>query len=38
MSKSECGSIMDETMAYCEALQKSGHLIEVEQLDQFRRP
>ena len=32
MSKSECGTIMDETMAYWEALQKSIHLIEVEQL------
>ncbi len=33
MSKSECVAVMEETMAYCEALQKSGHLIEVEQLE-----
>jgi hypothetical protein len=30
MSKGECDSIMDETSAYCEALQKSGHLIAAE--------
>jgi hypothetical protein len=33
MSKSECGALMEETMAYCEALKKSGHLIAVEQLE-----
>ena len=33
MSKSECVAVMEETMAYCEALQKSGHLIVVEQLE-----
>ena len=33
MSKSECAAIMDETAAYCEALQKSGHLILAEPLE-----
>jgi hypothetical protein len=33
MSNSECAALMDETMAYCEALKKSGHLIAVEQLE-----
>ena len=33
MSKSECVAVMDETMAYCEALKKSGQLIAVEQLE-----
>jgi len=33
MSKSECDAMMEETMAYCEALKKSGHLIAVEQLE-----
>jgi hypothetical protein len=33
MSKSECVAVMGETMAYCEALKKSGHLIAVEQLE-----
>src|SRR5690348_12599945 len=33
MSKSECVAVMEETMAYCEALKKSGHLIAVEQLE-----
>jgi hypothetical protein len=33
MSKSECVAVMEETMAYCEALKKSGHLIRVEQLE-----
>ena len=33
MSKSECEALMDETLAYCEALQKSGHLIVVEPLE-----
>ena len=33
MSESERGAIMDETSAYCEALQKSGHLILAEPLE-----
>jgi len=33
MSQSECVAVMEETMAYCEALKKSGHLIAVEQLE-----
>jgi hypothetical protein len=33
MSKSECDALMDETSAYCEALQKSGHLIAAEPLE-----
>jgi hypothetical protein len=33
MSKSECDAIMNETMAYCDALQKSGHLIEAVPLE-----
>jgi len=33
MSKSECDAIMDETSAYCDALQKSGHLIAAEPLE-----
>jgi hypothetical protein len=33
MSKSECGALMNETSAYCEALQKSGHLIVAEPLE-----
>jgi hypothetical protein len=33
MSKSECVAVMEETMAYCEALKKSGHLIAVEKLE-----
>lgn len=33
MSKNECVALMEETMAYCEALTKSGHLIAVEQLE-----
>jgi hypothetical protein len=33
MSKSECDALMDETSAYCEALQKSGHLIVAEPLE-----
>jgi hypothetical protein len=33
MSKSECVAVMEGTMAYCEALKKSGHLIAVEQLE-----
>jgi hypothetical protein len=33
MSKSECDALMEETSAYCEALQKSGHLIAAEPLE-----
>ena len=33
MSKSECDAMMEETVAYCEALKKSGHLIGVEALE-----
>jgi hypothetical protein len=33
MPKSECDAVMQETMAYCEALKKSGHLLAVEQLE-----
>lgn len=33
MSKSECDSVMEETMAYCETLKQSGHLLAVEQLE-----
>lgn len=33
MSASECAALMEETMAYCEALKQSGHLIAVEQLE-----
>ena len=33
MPKSECEAVMKETMAYCEALKKSGQLIAVEQLE-----
>jgi hypothetical protein len=33
MSETECGAVMEETMAYCEALKKSGYLIGVEQLE-----
>ena len=33
MSKSECVALMEETMAYCEALKKSGHLVAAEQLE-----
>jgi hypothetical protein len=33
MSKSECDALMDETSAYCEALQKSDHLIVAEPLE-----
>ncbi|BFU96236.1 MAG: conserved protein of unknown function [Nitrospira sp.] len=36
MSKSECGAVMEETMAYCEVLKKSGQLLAVEQLDPIR--
>jgi hypothetical protein len=33
MSKSECDAVMEETISYCEALKKSGHLLAVEQLE-----
>jgi len=33
MSKSKCVALMEQTMAYCEALKKSGHLVAVEQLE-----
>ena len=33
MSKKECDAVMEETMAYCEALKKSGQLLGVEQLE-----
>jgi hypothetical protein len=33
MPKRECDAIMEETMAYCESLKKSGHLLGVEQLE-----
>src|SRR2546425_8015781 len=33
MSRSDCEALMDETSAYCEALQKSGRLIVAEPLD-----
>jgi len=33
MSETECVVVMEETMAYCEALKQSGHLLEVEQLE-----
>lgn len=33
MQKSECDTVMEETMASCEALKKSGHLLAVEQLE-----
>ncbi|BCA56906.1 hypothetical protein W02_40460 [Nitrospira sp. KM1] len=33
MSRSECDAIMEETVVYCEALKKSGHLLGVEQLE-----
>lgn len=31
--KSECDALMEETTSYCEALQKSGHLIVAEPLE-----
>src|SRR5688572_5503508 len=36
MSKSECDAIMEETVAYCETLKKSGHLIGVEALESVK--
>lgn len=36
MPKSECDALMQETIAYCEALKKSGHLLAVEQLEPIK--
>jgi hypothetical protein len=36
MSKTECDAVMEETMAYCDALKKSGQLLAVEQLEPIR--
>jgi hypothetical protein len=36
MPKSECDAIMEETVAYCETLKKSGHLIGVEALESVK--
>ena len=36
MSKRECDVVMEETVAYCEALKKSGHLLGVEQLEPIK--
>lgn len=36
MSKSECDAVMEETMAYCQALRKSGHLLAVEALESIQ--
>jgi hypothetical protein len=36
MSKSECDAMMEETMAYCEALKKTGQLLAVEQLESIQ--
>ena len=36
MPKSECDAVMEETMAYCEALRQSGHLLAVEQLESIQ--
>lgn len=33
MSKSECDAMIQETMAYCETLKKTGRLLAVEQLE-----
>ena len=33
MPKSECDAVMEETIAYCDALKKSGQLLAVEQLE-----
>ena len=33
MPESECDALMEETMVYCEALKKSGHLLAVDQLE-----
>ena len=37
MSKSECDALMEETASYCEALQKSGHLIAAESLESVEK-
>jgi hypothetical protein len=36
MAKAECDAVMEETMAYCDALKKSGQLLAVEQLEPIR--
>ena len=36
MSKSESDALMEETIAYCEALKKSGHLLGVEALESIQ--
>ena len=36
MPKSECDALMEETVSYCETLKKSGHLLEVEQLESIQ--
>ena len=36
MSKSECDAVMEETMAYCEALKNNGHLLAVEALEPIK--
>jgi hypothetical protein len=36
MSKRECDAVMEETMAYCESLKKSGQLLGVEQLEPIK--
>ena len=33
MAKSECDTLMNETLAYCEKLKRSGHLIVAEPLE-----
>ena len=33
MSTTECDAVMEETMAYCEALKQNGQLLAVEQLE-----
>jgi len=37
MSKSECDALMEETASYCEALQKSGHLVAAEPLESVEK-
>lgn len=37
MSKSDCDAMMEETVAYCELLKKSGHLLAVEQLEPVQK-
>jgi hypothetical protein len=36
MSKSEIDAVMEETIAYCETLKKSGHLLGVEALEPIK--